>query len=124
MSWDAVKAVIPYAKALVFDGCHKIYLAMDDEEVETFRKYGYGEDDGSELLLVSALPGETDRERHAAALVVLESWWDASCGLRFVNSVRTVEGDPNLGFQPLIEQFEYDHPDGEDDDGGMGWGTT
>lgn len=95
---DTIHDVLADAKALAWDGCHKIYVLMDDEQVTLMQGYGYGSGPGeSELVLV------TDPD---AALDTLREWWDASCGLRFINTVRTVKGDPNKGFGDLIAQFE------------------
>ena len=105
MSWEQVEAKLPDAKALVFDGCHKIYLSMDDEQTERFRSYGYGADDGSELVLIADVASPIDR---------LNRWWDRSCGLRFISAVVS-EGWGNDSFTPLIEQFELDVDEEEDD---------
>lgn len=106
-AWAGVDAALVDAKAIVFDGCHKIYLAMDDQEVATFTELGYGvDDDGSKLIMV------TDQ---ATARQTLEQWFDESCSLRFINSVRTVDTNPNDGFEQLIAQFELDDDDDDDD---------
>ena len=86
------------AVALAWDGCHKIYILMDDEQANLTRSYGYGESDGDE-----GFQWVEDRD-HAAA--TLRRWWDESCGLRFINTIRTVSGDPNDGFADIIAQFE------------------
>ena len=96
MTWEAVEAEVCGAKAIAFDGCHKIYLAMDNEQTDLFREYGYG-DDPTFLIAV----GPVDQ-----AMETLREWFDQSCGLRFISSVRTVEGDPNKGFTQLIAQGE------------------
>lgn len=101
--WRGVAAVLPFAKAIAFDGCHKIYVLMDEGQVEQMREYGYGEDD-SELVPVK------DPE---AALATVQDWFDGSCALRFVEAVRTVDGDANYGFTNLIAQFEVPHEDDE-----------
>lgn len=95
---DKLFTALTDAKALAWDGCHKIYLLMDDEQVEQTRSYGYGSGDGdSELVLV------TDP---VVAMDTVRTWWDESCGLRFINTIRTVPGDPNDGFADIIAQFE------------------
>ena len=85
------------AKAIAFDGCHKIYVLMDDAQVEKMRSYGYGDDDGS--FLVTA-----DEVRKVEMLDILKNWYEGSCGLKFINAVSTVDGDPNEGFVDLIPQ--------------------
>jgi len=94
MSFDLVRERIPEAKAIAWDTCHKIYLLLDDEQVEVMRGYGY------DPLITSeeATPDEMMR--------TLEEWYDNSCSLRFINAVRTNHENPNAGFEQLIEQFE------------------
>jgi hypothetical protein len=36
----------------------------------------------------------------------LRDWWEDSCGLRFINTVTTVDGDANEGFANIIAQCE------------------
>jgi hypothetical protein len=36
----------------------------------------------------------------------IKHWYAESCGLKFVEAVSTVEGDPNEGFETLIGQGE------------------
>jgi hypothetical protein len=54
------------------------------------------------------LAGELDKDQ---MLATLHDWWDSSCGLRFISSVKTVKGDPNEGFTHLIPQFEEEDVD-------------
>jgi hypothetical protein len=92
--WDAVKEAAETARCIAYDGCHKIYFAMDDEEVTRFRDLGYGED-GSNLI-----EGVTPVQY----LYWAKKWYENSCGLKFISSVRTNEDDPNAGFTSLIPQ--------------------
>lgn len=108
MTWADVEKAIPKSKAIAFDGCHKIYLLLDDEQVALSRSYGYG-DEGSFQHEMSEFPDS------AAVLARLHKWFDESCGLRFINSISTNKADPNAGFTGLIEQFELE--DEEEDDG-------
>ena len=95
--WDAVEMATKKAKAIVWDGCHKIYLAMDDKQVDLFRSYGYGvDDDDSVLITKTSTPGEM--------LTILRRWYEVSCFLKFVSAVYTDEDDPNAGFVNLIPQ--------------------
>jgi hypothetical protein len=98
MTWEAVVDAVDTAKSIAWDGCHKIYVLMDDAQTAQMESYGYHEDD-SELLLVSNLG-------KYRTLETLREWWDCSCGLRFISAVRTVPGDPNEGFTDLISQTE------------------
>lgn len=93
--WHVVEDMLNNAKGMYFDGCHKIYLAMDDEERAKMAEYGY--------------------EYHTPDIYKLKGWFDSSCGLRFVNAVFYNEEDPNRGFVSLIPQFYFE--DMEADDG-------
>lgn len=94
--WKRVRQALRQAKGIAWDGCHKIYVLMDDDEVALMRSYDY-----DPLLLVADLGVEKAYE-------TVKGWWEESCGLRFVNSVATVEGNPNDGFMDLIGQFEFE----------------
>jgi hypothetical protein len=89
---------LPVAKEIVnahlvaTDGCHKIYLAMDEEEAEWFREnYEYVVEDTAEVMLTTVM-----------------EWFENSCSLRFVSAVRHNADDPNAGFTHLIEQGTVD----------------
>ena len=110
IDWTDVEIVLPHAKAIAFDGCHKIYVLMDNEQVAKMTTYGYGDDEGSYLLTA-------DKMSKAEMLETLEGWFADSCSLRFIHGVSSVpEGtDPNEGFTSLIEQGA-DWQDDDDDD--------
>lgn len=94
-----IKEALSSAKAITWDGCHKIYLAMDDRQVELFHMYGY-----DPIILVNDIDG---------AYETLCGWYDDSCGLRFVQLVKTVIEDPNKGFVDLIPQGDEDESEWE-----------
>lgn len=105
--WDDVKREVEYAKCISFDGCHKIYLAMDDTQAEWFKKNYNGEDCGDMTFEGTA----------EEMFALLQKWYDASCGLKFIQSVTTDEADPNSGFHSLIPQgAEYEAEEDEEDD--------
>ena len=93
-TWERVRIALHTAKGIAWDECHKIYVLMDDEQVQKMREYEY-----DPLLPV------TDPDK---ALETLREWYEDSCSLRFISAVKTVEGDPNEGFMDLIAQFEGD----------------
>ena len=96
-SWAKVEVAVEMAKGIAFDECHKIYVLLDDAQMELMKSYGY-----DPLLSSDDL---TPKEM----LATIRKWYNDSCGLRFVNAVRTVESDPNDGFITLIGQGEdYD----------------
>jgi len=91
---ELVKERVSEAKAIAWDTCHKIYVLMDDEQVELMREYGY------DPLITK------DQMTPEQMLTTLEEWYEESCSLRFINAVSTNHIDPNKGFESLIEQFE------------------
>ena len=104
--WDAVAEYAEYAHLAAFDGCHKIYLAMDEEQAEWFRKNYNGTNCDDRTV-------EVDTEDLAT---VVREWYDESCGLRFVNAVFTNVDNPNAGYVSLISQSAGDSDDDDDDD--------
>jgi hypothetical protein len=94
--WDAVAEATLTAKAIAFDGCHKIYLAMDEGQVERFRDLGYGEGLSNLVTIDDQTPDSLFR--------ILERWYEVSCGLKFIDAVVTNEVNPNAGFTGLIPQ--------------------
>ena len=92
VSWDKVEVAVEMAKGIAFDTCHKIYVLMDDEQMAQMEEYGY-----DPLIPSSSMTPEQ-------MLTTIKQWYSNSCGLRFVQAVRTVDGDPNDGFISLIGQ--------------------
>lgn len=90
-NWDKVEVATELALGIAFDDCHKIYVLMDNDQVELMRGYGYT------TLFTS------DDMSPVEMLETIQTWWNASCGLRFVSGVKTTE-DPNDGFITLIPQ--------------------
>ena len=86
--------ILPDIKAIGWDTCHKIYLLMDDKQVELMVGYGYGDD-----MIYSA---DVSPEM---LLNTIEDWYANSCGLRFIQAVTTVKDNPNEGFEDIIAQF-------------------
>jgi hypothetical protein len=86
--FDEVEQELQHAHCIAFDGCHKIYLAMDETEATWFREnYEHH---------LTASPEEMFK--------TIRKWWDESCSLRFVSAVEHNEDDPNAGFTHLIPQ--------------------
>lgn len=95
--WNAVREYLNDAVLIAFDGCHKIYLAMDEAEADFFRKnYQPVDEFDNGGVLEGLSPAELYEE--------LTEWWDASCSLRFVQAVWRDSEDPNAGFVSLISQ--------------------
>jgi hypothetical protein len=97
IDFSLVEERVTEAKAIAFDTCHKIYLLMDNEQVDVMRGYGYDP-------LISA--DESDPEEMANKVV---EWYEESCGLRFINAVHTNPENPNDGYIQVVPQFaDYD----------------
>lgn len=91
-SWYDVEDRIVEAKLVAFDGCHKIYLAMDDTEADWFRlNYDIRHEGTPEEMLA-----------------IVRRWFDESCPLRFINAVTHNAENPNAGYEGLIEQGATD----------------
>lgn len=98
LGWENVKDFLPKAKLIAFDGCHKIYLAMDDIEAQWFfENYGNPVPPQNSVVLQG-----NDTE---FLLATLKRWYDESCALRLISAVYHNEEDPNAGFCRLIAQF-------------------
>jgi len=92
-----IKEYIRRSKAIAWDGCHKIYVLMDDEQVTEMEGYGY---EGDFLI-------KTHGKFVDDVLAIVKHWYDESCGLRFIEAVSTNHEDSNAGFTSLIAQFEF-----------------
>lgn len=93
---DTLDKFTAIAKAIAWDGCHKIYVLMDDEQVELMRSYGYD-------------PLITSKEMNSAQMSeTVMDWYEQSCGLRFVEAVNTDHDNPNNGFVSIIPQGDDD----------------
>ena len=99
----SVKEKVKDAKAIAFDTCHKIYLLMDNEQVELMREYGYD-------TLITAEQNTPDE-----MLAILQNWYEESCGLRFIDAVSTNHENPNAGFETLIGQGDFDEDEENED---------
>jgi hypothetical protein len=91
---DLVYDRIGSAKGIAWDTCHKIYILMDNEQVELMRGYKYDP-------LITADQMSTDE-----MFELVEDWYDSSCSLRFIEAVSTNHINPNAGFETLSPQFE------------------
>ena len=90
-AWANVRNFIDDALAMYWDGCHKIYLSMDAEDVDKMKEYGY--------------------DFYEPDFDLLKQWYDQSCSLKFVNAVHTNHEDPNAGYETLIPQGFEDEED-------------
>lgn len=92
---EKVKEAVDGAVSVTWEGCHKIYICMDQESHEQQVEYGY------DMTMV------TDKDD---AVRQLYEWFDVSCGLRFISAITDASQ-----FEDVIAQFEYNEEelDGE-----------
>jgi hypothetical protein len=93
--WGEVEEALTDALSMHWDGCHKIYLSMDEGQVAQMDEYGY-----------DLVTPDYD---------LIREWFDLSCSLRFINAVHTNVEDPNAGFEDLIPQFYFEDLEAEDE---------
>lgn len=104
--WSDVEYAVDDAHLIAFDGCHKIYLAMDEYEAQWFRENYNGKECDDRTFEGTA----------QAMLEKLKEWYEGSCPLRFIQSVERNERDPNAGFKSLIPQGASDDDGWYDDE--------
>ena len=104
--WSDVKEEVRYAKSISFDGCHKIYLAMDDTQAKWFKENYNGAEDSDD---------RTFEGTPEQMFELLQNWYENSCSLKFIQSVKTNEVDANEGFESLIPQGAHDEVDEDEE---------
>lgn len=101
-SWEEcleeVREALEDAVSIAWDGCHKIYILLDEEQHQKMIEYGYDDPHDDGYL-------QRVKDADEAMLQIVESF-NSSCCLRFVQSVRSVpEGEnENDGFTSIIPQ--------------------
>lgn len=93
---ERLEAVLRDATGIAWDGCHKVYILLGEEQFQRQQSYGYG--DGGSILI--RLEGEEDRKE---ALGTIRGWYDESCSLRFIS---IVTGEDHDGYSSVLAQFE------------------
>ena len=93
-------ALYDSARLIAWDGCHKMYVAMDAEQADWFR---------------ANYPEVVENDDVDILVATLTEWWNASCGLRFISAVATNRANPNAGFTDLIAQGAEWDDDGDDE---------
>jgi hypothetical protein len=107
--WD-VREYTNEAKGIAYDTCHKIYVLMDDDQVNLMREYGYGDSNDPDSLITS------EQLDPAEMATVVMKWFQDSCGLRFINAVYSDRSIGHEGFVNIIAQFEGDEDDEDEDE--------
>jgi hypothetical protein len=96
--WDNIQDTLGRdARLIAWDTCHKIYVAVSDEQADWFRTHYH---------TVEGTPEDM--------LATLHKWWDESCWLRFISAVGGTEADPE--FTDLISQFDDEDEWTDEDD--------
>lgn len=85
---NPVEDALTTARLVAWDGCHKIYVAMDDTQAKWFRESDYD-------FIVSGTPDDM--------MDNLIEWWEESCPLRFVQAVFTTNGEDD--YEVIVPQF-------------------
>lgn len=93
-----VDSYLADAKGIAWDTCHKIYILLDDQQMQQMREYEYDP-------LISSDEMDADQ-----MLDEIAKWWDDSCGLRFIEAVETMPNGEQE-FDVVIGQFEDDEED-------------
>ena len=89
-----IQNALATAQGIAWDGCHKIYILMDEGEVDKMRGYGYDP-------LITA-----DEQVPAQMFATISKWYRDSCGLKFIDICETPRtDDPNSGFYQVVPQF-------------------
>ena len=91
VDFSPVQARLATCKAIAWDGCHKIYVVMDDAELEKMISYGYE----------PIIKAQQDAEQMFATVL---KWFEDSCDLVFIDAVSN-HLNPNDGFETLVGQF-------------------
>ena len=96
------------AKGIAWDTCHKIYVLMDDNQMQQMKEYDYNP-------LISAEKMSTKE-----LFDTITGWYDDSCGLKFIQAVTTLPNDGEE-YHDIVGQFddeedEEEIQDDEDDD--------
>lgn len=103
-SWRVAEAVMD-CEGAAWDGCHKVFVLMDKDQVEKMAlEYGYGQDETS--FLVTA-----EDSKRSDILAMVKEWYQKSCPLKFVQSIATdpgpEDGVPVDDYVNLVPQGGY-----------------
>ena len=86
------------AYSVSWDGCHKIYLNMDEQQHNKIVSYGYEN-------TITGTP--------IALEEIISDWYDSSCSLRFIDAVFTNDDETDK-FVTVVGQFELDEEEEDD----------
>lgn len=89
---EKLKELLEDAHGIAWDTCHKIYILMDDKQMEQMRGYEY-----DPLLSSTDL---TPKQMYTK----VRKWYLGSCGLRFIDACFT-EGE-DTRFLTVVGQWD------------------
>ena len=85
------------AHSIAYEGCHKIYISLDETQTNKMISYGYGEDNTYLIKAEDSNPYDlSDTIWH---------WYEDSCSLRFIDAVGT-DYDGLDKFTTIVAQGE------------------
>lgn len=98
-----LEEAINQADSIAFDGCHKIYIQLDEKQTQKMRDYEY------ENIITA------DESNPYDMFEKVKTWYDDSCGLRFIYAV--ANGEEEDEFFSIVSQMEdlYNNDEEEDD---------
>lgn len=96
-----IRDLLSGASGIAWDTCHKVYILMDDTQMDTMRRYEYDP-------LISSSEMSADE-----MLETVVKWYEDSCGLRFIQAIDTMPNGEE-DYTDVIGQF--DDIDEEEDD--------
>lgn len=92
---DYSRKFVEVAHSIAFDGCHKIYILMDEEQTNKMVEYDYQ-------------PVRTDQFSDLLLVKMIEEWWSQSCPLVFIQAVRSgPEGDEFFDVVSQMREIGY-----------------
>ena len=91
-SREAVRPFVKQAHSIAWDGCHKIYLLLDEKQTDLMIQYGY-----KHLIT-------TEGRKRGEILDQIMEWYKESCPLKLVDAVRTTEGIGSDEFISVVPQ--------------------
>lgn len=98
--WADVDAALAHATSIAWNGCHKVYVLLDDEQTTQMRDLGYGDGTDDSVLITSVQATPAEMSAH------VRDWFAQSCGLRFIGLVTTGDDQKTPEYENLIAQCE------------------
>ena len=97
-----LEEAVSQANSIAFDGCHKIYIQLDEKQTQQMRDYDY------ENIITAGESNPYDMFEQ------IKTWYDESCGLKFIYAVKS--GEEEDEFLSIVSQMEDLYNNDEEDD--------